>query len=157
MQSELQQTGCLGLWCWAYSTNSWCIYWERSPATPSPSNLCCNVRRFISDQIYLSLNSTHWKLAVLTWKTWIWMWLGRFVQFLFLPAPISFFVAEQRVKGSSITLWLFPTSLSLPTRHKVIRRLCDVGLDPVQFTPRTSLCPCTHILEQLIPIFAWLR
>lgn len=50
--------------------------------------------------------------------------------------------------GSSLTLGLVPLLfLSLPMRHKVIRAVCDVGLEPVQLTPRTSSCRGTHLFE----------
>lgn len=49
---------------------------------------------------------------------------------------------------------LFPHSfLFLPGRRSVIRPVLDVGLEPVQLTPRTSSWPCTHIFEQLISTF----
>ena len=83
--------------------------------------------------------------------------------FFFLPqlltvTPWQSKGEEQRVMGSSLVLWLGPLLiLSLPARHKVIRAVCDVGLELVQLTPRTSSYPCTHFFEQLISTFVWLR
>lgn len=59
---------------------------------------------------------------------------------------------ESRAGARSNRLFPHPF-LFLPGRHSVIRPALDVGLEPVQLTPRTSSWPCTHIFEQLISTF----
>lgn len=77
----------------------------------------------------------------------------------FLWSPL----AQQKCRAWSNGLFLHTVtglslfSFSLPMRHKVIRAVCDVELELVQLTLRSSPCPCTHVFEPFKSTFAWLR
>lgn len=83
----------------------------------------------------------------LGWSIVLRWWLWR-------PQRAWGFLSGMESRAGARSNRLFPHPfLFLPGRHSVIRPALDVGLEPVQLTPRTSSWPCTHIFEQLISTF----